>query len=125
MLPFVSIPCSLDHAWIGGDARVRVDENAGHNSSLLRHGWSPRQLGNDFALRASASGADRGSGSDDHGWWLGVVEFPSPQWSQGSGLTVGVMWLWRDVGQVTFDFVERAQGSEPFRNEAQFASVAA
>ncbi|MGW2788157.1 hypothetical protein ACWC3X_44625 [Streptomyces populi] len=62
---------------------------------------------------------------DDHGWWLGVVEFPSPQWSQGSGLTVGVMWLWQDVGHVTFDFVERAQGSEPFRNEVQFASVAA
>lgn len=35
------------------------------------------------------------------------------------------MWLWQDVGHVTFDFAEHAQGTEPFRNERQFACVAA
>ncbi|MFE1954546.1 hypothetical protein ACFW9D_29215 [Streptomyces sp. NPDC059524] len=61
---------------------------------------------------------------DDHGWWLGVVEFPSPQWSQGSGLTVGVMWLWQDVGHVTFDFVQQTR-TESYRDETQFGPVAA
>ncbi|MFI1394254.1 hypothetical protein [Streptomyces sp. NPDC020681] len=35
------------------------------------------------------------------------------------------MWLWQNVDHVTFDFVERVQGTEPFRDETQFASVAA
>ncbi|WP_158821023.1 MULTISPECIES: hypothetical protein [unclassified Streptomyces] len=35
------------------------------------------------------------------------------------------MWLWQDIGHVTFDFVERALGPEGFRGEVQFASVAA
>ncbi|MET7849947.1 hypothetical protein [Streptomyces avermitilis] len=61
---------------------------------------------------------------DDHGWWLGVVEFPSPQWSAGSGLTVGAMWLWQDLDHVAFDAVDRVRGTEEFRNETQFASVA-
>ncbi|MFI7010071.1 hypothetical protein [Streptomyces sp. NPDC050145] len=61
---------------------------------------------------------------DDHGWWLGAVEFPSPQWSQGSGLTVGVMWLWQDVGHVTFDFPQQAR-TEPYRDAIQFTPVAA
>lgn len=60
---------------------------------------------------------------DDHGWWLGVVDFFSPQWSQGSGLTVGVMWLWQDVGHVTFNVHERVEGSQEFRHEEQFAGV--
>ncbi|MET9465440.1 hypothetical protein ABZY44_11605 [Streptomyces sp. NPDC006544] len=60
---------------------------------------------------------------DDHGWWLGVVDFCSPQWSQGSGLTVGVMWLWQDVGHLTFNVHERVEGSQEFRHEQQFAAV--
>ncbi|WP_328908138.1 hypothetical protein OG230_00640 [Streptomyces sp. NBC_00234] len=60
---------------------------------------------------------------DDHGWWLGVVDFFSPQWSQGSGLTVGVMWLWQDVGHVTFHVHERVEASQEFRHEKQFAGV--
>ncbi|MFC9248723.1 hypothetical protein ACFT7S_33255 [Streptomyces sp. NPDC057136] len=35
------------------------------------------------------------------------------------------MWLWQNVDHLTFDFVERVSGSEEFRNEKQFASVAA
>jgi hypothetical protein len=34
---------------------------------------------------------------DDHDWWLCVIDFSASQWSQGSGLTVGAMWLWQDV----------------------------
>ncbi|WP_167745589.1 hypothetical protein [Streptomyces virginiae] len=60
---------------------------------------------------------------DDHGWWLGVVDFFSPRWSQGSGLTVGVMWLWQDVGHVTFNVHEKVEGSQEFRHEQQFAVV--
>ncbi|MER6257752.1 hypothetical protein ABT224_41185 [Streptomyces sp. NPDC001584] len=62
---------------------------------------------------------------DDRGWWLGIVEFPSPTWSQGSGLTVGVMWLWQDLSHLAFDFTEQVQPSQDFRNEIQFGTVAA
>ncbi|MFE6026185.1 hypothetical protein [Streptomyces niveus] len=60
---------------------------------------------------------------DDQGWWLGGVELPSPRWSQGSGLVVGVMWLWQDADHLSLDFVERVP-SEAFRHEAQFTDVA-
>lgn len=62
---------------------------------------------------------------DDLGWWLGIVEFPSPTWSQGSGLTVGVMWLWQDLDHLAFDFAEQVQPRQDFRNEMQFGPVAA
>jgi len=35
----------------------------------------------------------------DHGWWLAVVEFQASQWSRGSYLNVGAMWLWQPVPQ--------------------------
>lgn len=38
---------------------------------------------------------------DDHGWWLGVVEFTPPR-TAGSGLHVGAMWLWHDVDHLAF-----------------------
>jgi len=62
---------------------------------------------------------------DDHGWWITIVEFPSPRWRQGSGLTVGAMWLWQDLGHLAFDFAERVRTTEDFRNEGQFTAVAA
>ncbi|MCX4691078.1 hypothetical protein [Streptomyces sp. NBC_01408] len=61
---------------------------------------------------------------DDHGWWLGIVEFPSPRWSQGSGLTVGAMWLWQDFDHLAFDFAEQVRPTDHFRNEEQFTAVA-
>ncbi|MGV9427551.1 hypothetical protein ACWDO7_25100 [Streptomyces sp. NPDC003656] len=61
---------------------------------------------------------------DDHGWWLGVVEFPSPTWSQGSGPHVGAMWLWQDVDHFAFHVSERLSGGEHYRNDRQFAPVA-
>jgi hypothetical protein len=31
---------------------------------------------------------------DDHGWWLVIVEFEPSGFSKGSGLNVGIFWLW-------------------------------
>ncbi|WP_405533218.1 hypothetical protein OG592_38975 [Streptomyces avidinii] len=62
---------------------------------------------------------------DDHGWWLAAVDFFAPRSGQGSGLTVGAMWLWQDVGHVTFNVRAAHRGSQEFRNETQFAAVAA
>jgi hypothetical protein len=61
---------------------------------------------------------------DDRGWWLGLVEFPSPRWSQGSGLHVGAMWLWQDVDHFTFNVSERLRGVADYRDDGQFAPVA-
>lgn len=61
---------------------------------------------------------------DDHGWWLGLVEFPSPRWSQGSGLHVGAMWLWQDLDHFAFNIGERLRGTADYRGEEQFAPVA-
>jgi len=32
---------------------------------------------------------------DDHGWWVGVVEFQPSGWSKGSYLNVGASYLWK------------------------------
>ncbi|MYQ45934.1 hypothetical protein GTW40_12830 [Streptomyces sp. SID4985] len=61
---------------------------------------------------------------DDHGWWLGLVEFPSPSWSQGSGLHVGAMWLWQDLDHFAFHVSEELSGSEHYRSDQQFTPVA-
>ena len=34
---------------------------------------------------------------DDHGWWLGVVEFQPSGWSRGSYLNVAASYLWKPV----------------------------
>lgn len=60
---------------------------------------------------------------DDHGWWLGVVEFTPPRLS-GSGLYVGAMWLWHDVDHLTFHVDTIRVGSELFRTEDQFTPLA-
>ncbi|MHA6762240.1 hypothetical protein [Streptacidiphilus sp. PAMC 29251] len=57
---------------------------------------------------------------DDHGWWLGIVEF-QPGRNEGSYLNVGVMWLWQDRDHLAFDFGGREPGFERFVNPTQFA----
>jgi hypothetical protein len=64
---------------------------------------------------------------DDHGWWLGLVEFQPSSWSRGSYLNVGAMWLWDDK-HASFHFrvgyrVDDAPFVE-FESEAQFAPEA-
>ncbi len=61
---------------------------------------------------------------DDHGWWLGVVEFTPPRIA-GSGLCVGAMWLWHDVDHLAFHVDAVRVGSELFRTEDQFTRLAA
>ncbi|MBW5481063.1 hypothetical protein [Streptomyces bambusae] len=60
---------------------------------------------------------------DDHGWWLGVVEFTPPR-TAGSGLHVGVMWLWHDVDHLAFHVDAVRIGPERFRTEDQFTPLA-
>ncbi|MFD7414030.1 hypothetical protein [Kitasatospora purpeofusca] len=60
---------------------------------------------------------------DDHGWWLGVVEF-TPSRTAGSGLRVGAMWLWHDVDHVAFNVEAVRVGPEPFRTEDRFTQLA-
>ena len=60
---------------------------------------------------------------DDHGWWLGVVEF-TPSRIAGSGLYVGAMWLWHDVDHLAFHVDAVRVGSELFRTEGQFTPLA-
>jgi hypothetical protein len=57
---------------------------------------------------------------DDHDWWLAVVEFGSPRWSQGSRLTIGAMWLWEETPHVRFDVLDPAIAGSDFVDEAQF-----
>jgi hypothetical protein len=63
---------------------------------------------------------------DDHGWWLGVVEFQPSSWSKGSYLNVGVCWLWLPDPSpvISFDLGYRVEGHVEFRSEAQFAPQA-
>ncbi|NUK26839.1 hypothetical protein [Streptomyces lunaelactis] len=60
---------------------------------------------------------------DDHGWWLGVVEFAPPR-TAGSGLHVGAMWLWHDVDHLAFHAETARTGPELFRAEDQFTPLA-
>jgi hypothetical protein len=60
---------------------------------------------------------------DDHGWWLGVVEFTPPR-TAGSGLYVGAMWLWHDVDHLAFHVDAVRTGPELFRTEDQFTLLA-
>jgi hypothetical protein len=60
---------------------------------------------------------------DDHGWWLGIVEFTPPR-TAGSGLYVGAMWLWHDVDHLAFHVDAVRVGSELFRTEDQFTRLA-
>ncbi|WP_157531602.1 hypothetical protein [Kitasatospora sp. Root107] len=60
---------------------------------------------------------------DDHGWWLGVVEF-TPLRTAGSSLHVGAMWLWHDVDYLAFHAGSGRTGHEIFRTEGQFTPLA-
>jgi hypothetical protein len=48
---------------------------------------------------------------DDHGWWVGVVEFQPSSWSKGSYLNVGACWLWYEKDSYSFDAALDPYGS--------------
>jgi len=57
-------------------------------------------------------------------WWMVVVEFQPSDWSRGSYLNVGCMWLWNVKQHISFDVGYRVDGFLPFENEEQFGPVA-
>lgn len=61
---------------------------------------------------------------DDHGWWVGVVEFQPSAWDKGSYLNVGACWLWSENDYLSFDAGHRVGGFHRFASEEQFAAAA-
>lgn len=64
---------------------------------------------------------------DDHGWWVGVVEFQPSAWSKGSYLNVAACWLWAAKESFSFDYASmggdcRIVGFRPFESPKQFES---
>jgi len=62
---------------------------------------------------------------DDHGWWIGVIEFQPSGWSKGSYLNVGACWMWYAKDFLSFDDGYRVEDFHPFRYNEQFEQVAA
>jgi hypothetical protein len=64
---------------------------------------------------------------DDHGWWLGVVEF-QPGFGKGSYLNVGATFLWNpshdDDPYLSFDLGYRVEEFHPFEDASQFEPLA-
>jgi hypothetical protein len=61
---------------------------------------------------------------DDHGWWVGVIEFQPSSWSKGSYLNVGACWLWTPKNFLSFDAGYRVDGFEEYKGDAQFENAA-
>jgi hypothetical protein len=62
---------------------------------------------------------------DDHGWWLGVVEFQPSGFSMGTYLNVGVTWLF-DPGKayLFFDLSGRIGQGATYESDEQFGPEA-
>jgi len=63
---------------------------------------------------------------DDHGWWLGVVEFQPSSFGRGSYLNVGVNWLWTPKDYLSYDFGGRLDvgGYAEYETDDQFRPLA-
>ena len=62
---------------------------------------------------------------DDHGWWIGVVEFQPSAWANGSYLNVGVTWLWHlyhppEEVYLYFSLSDRIHGFIEYGPRSQF-----
>ena len=57
---------------------------------------------------------------DDHGWWIGVVEFQPSSWSQGASLNVGCCLLWNTKDYISYDLGDRAERHLKFEDSEQF-----
>lgn len=98
-------------------AHSRVGENPRHGSYLPRIPVGHRSGSATSSSARPAAARPVSALARRSGVVVGVVDFFSPRWSQGSGLTVGVMWRWQDVGHVTFNVHEKVEGSQEFRHE--------
>jgi hypothetical protein len=59
---------------------------------------------------------------DDHGWWIGLIEFQPSAWSKGSYLNVGACWLWCEKDFLSFDDGYRVGGFVELECMDQFAA---
>ncbi len=60
---------------------------------------------------------------DDHGWWVGIVEFQPSNWTKGSYLNVATSWLWNEDNPLAFS---ECWGERPFyeyESDAQFSAA--
>jgi len=55
---------------------------------------------------------------------MAVVEFQPSDWSRGSYLNVGCMWLWNIKQHISFDVGYRVNGFFRYENEEQFGHAA-
>ena len=61
---------------------------------------------------------------DDHGWWVGVIEFQPSGWSRGSYLNVGACWLWAENKFLSLDAGYRVEGFREFHDAEEFSRSA-
>lgn len=61
---------------------------------------------------------------DDHGWWVGVIEFQPSSFAKGTFLNVGSCWLWSDNDFFSFDDGYRIEPFHEFKDEVQFERIA-
>lgn len=57
---------------------------------------------------------------DDHGWWIGVIEFQPSSWTKGTFLNVGACWLWSGNDYLSFDDGDRIEPFHEFKSTEQF-----
>jgi hypothetical protein len=59
---------------------------------------------------------------DDHGWWIGLIEFQPSGFSNGAYLNVGVAWCWMvaDDPHVSFSLGYREKGHVEYESDEQF-----
>jgi hypothetical protein len=60
---------------------------------------------------------------DDHGWWVGIVEFQPSAWTRGSYLNVATSWLWHEDNPLAFS---ESWGDRPFyeyESDVQFTAA--
>jgi hypothetical protein len=60
---------------------------------------------------------------DDHGWWVGIVEFQPSGWTRGSYLNVATSWLWHEDNPLAFS---ECWGDRPFceyESDVQFTAA--
>jgi hypothetical protein len=62
---------------------------------------------------------------DDHGWWLGFVEFQPSSWSKGSYLNVGPMFLTYPKDFFSFSHSYRKESHIEYETDEQFTPKAA
>jgi hypothetical protein len=60
---------------------------------------------------------------DDHGWWLGIVEFQPSNWDRGTYLNVGAMFLWRPINHLSFEVGYRVDGFSSAQSDDFEAAV--